>query len=162
MPGTHGHQIPSFLAWVGPQLGSQGVSELGSQIIRRCWDTAFSHQKIIANGSHGNCNLTRPRHFFVPHHPRAEEGITAPRRPPPASFRLFLYRSVQNTTQFCARRLIESSRSSSRQTFQPRQRPLRTNDTMAPLILHNVPDEELYVGDDGIKRPYAMVFPQYV
>ncbi|KAK6224278.1 hypothetical protein QIS74_02605 [Colletotrichum tabaci] len=31
---------------------------------------------------------------------------------------------------------------------------------MAPLILHNVPDEELYVGDDGIKRPYAMVFPQ--
>ncbi|KAK2018389.1 hypothetical protein LZ32DRAFT_599813 [Colletotrichum eremochloae] len=32
---------------------------------------------------------------------------------------------------------------------------------MAPLILHNVPDEELYVGDDGIKRPYAMVFPQH-
>ncbi|KAK0729719.1 hypothetical protein B0H67DRAFT_638304 [Lasiosphaeris hirsuta] len=31
---------------------------------------------------------------------------------------------------------------------------------MAPLILHNVPDEELYIGDDGIKRPYAMVFPQ--
>ncbi|KAK4102056.1 hypothetical protein N658DRAFT_447375 [Parathielavia hyrcaniae] len=31
---------------------------------------------------------------------------------------------------------------------------------MAPLILHNVPDEELYVGDDGIQRPYAMVFPQ--
>lgn len=31
---------------------------------------------------------------------------------------------------------------------------------MAPLILHNVPDDELYVGDDGIKRPYAMVFPQ--
>jgi hypothetical protein len=33
---------------------------------------------------------------------------------------------------------------------------------MAPLILHNVPDEELYVGDDGIQRPYAMVFPQYI
>lgn len=33
---------------------------------------------------------------------------------------------------------------------------------MAPLILHNVPDDELYVGDDGVKRPYAMVFPQYV
>ncbi|KAK4177044.1 hypothetical protein QBC36DRAFT_327979 [Triangularia setosa] len=33
---------------------------------------------------------------------------------------------------------------------------------MAPLILHNVPDDELYVGDDGIKRPYAMVFPQSV
>lgn len=32
---------------------------------------------------------------------------------------------------------------------------------MAPLILHNVPDEELYVGEDGIQRPYAMVFPQY-
>ncbi|KEZ39276.1 hypothetical protein SAPIO_CDS9950 [Scedosporium apiospermum] len=31
---------------------------------------------------------------------------------------------------------------------------------MAPLILHNVPDEELYIGDDGIQRPYAMVFPQ--
>ncbi|KAL1882096.1 hypothetical protein VTK73DRAFT_2505 [Phialemonium thermophilum] len=31
---------------------------------------------------------------------------------------------------------------------------------MAPLILHNVPDEELYVGDDGVQRPYAMVFPQ--
>jgi hypothetical protein len=30
---------------------------------------------------------------------------------------------------------------------------------MAPLILHNVPDDELYVGDDGIQRPYAMVFP---
>lgn len=33
---------------------------------------------------------------------------------------------------------------------------------MAPLILHNVPDDELYVGDDGVKRPYAMVFPQLV
>lgn len=33
---------------------------------------------------------------------------------------------------------------------------------MAPLILHNVPEDELYIGDDGIKRPYAMVFPQYV
>jgi hypothetical protein len=33
---------------------------------------------------------------------------------------------------------------------------------MAPLILHNVPDDELYVGDDGIQRPYAMVFPQCV
>jgi hypothetical protein len=33
--------------------------------------------------------------------------------------------------------------------------------TMAPLILHNVPDEELYVGEDGVQRPYAMVFPQY-
>ncbi|KAK4242001.1 hypothetical protein C8A03DRAFT_29742 [Achaetomium macrosporum] len=31
---------------------------------------------------------------------------------------------------------------------------------MAPYILHNVPDEELYVGDDGIQRPYAVVFPQ--
>ena len=33
---------------------------------------------------------------------------------------------------------------------------------MAPLILHNVPDDELYVGDDGVQRPYAMVFPQCV
>lgn len=33
---------------------------------------------------------------------------------------------------------------------------------MAPLILHNVPDEECYVGDDGIKRPYAMYFSQFV
>ena len=32
---------------------------------------------------------------------------------------------------------------------------------MAPLILHNVPDDECYVGDDGIKRPYAMIFNQY-
>ena len=32
-------------------------------------------------------------------------------------------------------------------------------DNMPPLILHNVPDEELYVGDDGIQRPYAMLFP---
>ncbi|RGP63157.1 nucleoporin nup53 [Fusarium longipes] len=31
---------------------------------------------------------------------------------------------------------------------------------MAPLILHNVPDDECYVGDDGIKRPYAMYFNQ--
>ncbi|KAI9744526.1 MAG: hypothetical protein M1818_002055 [Claussenomyces sp. TS43310] len=30
---------------------------------------------------------------------------------------------------------------------------------MAPLILHNVPEDELYVGDDGIQRPYAMLFP---
>ncbi|PBP23684.1 hypothetical protein BUE80_DR005342 [Diplocarpon rosae] len=30
---------------------------------------------------------------------------------------------------------------------------------MAPLILHNVPDEELYTGEDGITRPYAMLFP---
>jgi len=33
---------------------------------------------------------------------------------------------------------------------------------MAPLILHNVPDDECYVGDDGIKRPYAMYFNPYV
>ncbi|KAL5317536.1 hypothetical protein ACEPPN_014631 [Leptodophora sp. 'Broadleaf-Isolate-01'] len=32
---------------------------------------------------------------------------------------------------------------------------------MAPLILHNVPDDELYVGDDGITRPYAVVYPRY-
>ncbi|CEJ90843.1 hypothetical protein VHEMI06597 [[Torrubiella] hemipterigena] len=31
---------------------------------------------------------------------------------------------------------------------------------MAPLILHNVPDDECYVGDDGVKRPYAMIFNQ--
>lgn len=31
---------------------------------------------------------------------------------------------------------------------------------MAPLILHNVPDDELYVGEDGKQRPYAMVFTQ--
>jgi hypothetical protein len=31
---------------------------------------------------------------------------------------------------------------------------------MAPLIVHGVTEEELYVGDDGIKRPYAMVFAQ--
>lgn len=34
--------------------------------------------------------------------------------------------------------------------------------TMAPLILHNVPDDELYIGDDGVKRPYAMLFSQLV
>ncbi|KAG0651690.1 Nuclear pore NUP53 [Hyphodiscus hymeniophilus] len=28
-----------------------------------------------------------------------------------------------------------------------------------PLILHNVPDDELYVGEDGVQRPYAMLFP---
>jgi hypothetical protein len=33
---------------------------------------------------------------------------------------------------------------------------------MPPLILHNVPDEELYVGEDGIQRPYAMLFPGYI
>lgn len=33
---------------------------------------------------------------------------------------------------------------------------------MAPLILHNVPDDELYIGDDGVKRPYAMLFSQLV
>lgn len=31
---------------------------------------------------------------------------------------------------------------------------------MPPLILHNVPDEELYIGEDGIQRPYAMLYPQ--
>ncbi|CAH0039806.1 unnamed protein product [Clonostachys solani] len=31
---------------------------------------------------------------------------------------------------------------------------------MAPLILHNVPDDECYIGDDGVKRPYAMIFNQ--
>ncbi|TAQ85535.1 hypothetical protein B7494_g6152 [Chlorociboria aeruginascens] len=30
---------------------------------------------------------------------------------------------------------------------------------MPPLILHNVPDDELYTGDDGIQRPYAVLFP---
>ena len=33
---------------------------------------------------------------------------------------------------------------------------------MRPLILHNVPEEELYTGEDGIQRPYAMIFPEYV
>ncbi len=32
---------------------------------------------------------------------------------------------------------------------------------MPPLILHNVPEDELYVGEDGVQRPYAMVFPGY-
>lgn len=32
---------------------------------------------------------------------------------------------------------------------------------MAPLILHNVPDEEQYIGEDGVQRPYAMIWPQY-
>ncbi|KAI1842593.1 hypothetical protein JX265_012585 [Neoarthrinium moseri] len=31
---------------------------------------------------------------------------------------------------------------------------------MRPLILHNVPDDELYTGEDGIQRPYAMIFPE--
>ncbi|KAI1007848.1 Nucleoporin [Podosphaera aphanis] len=30
---------------------------------------------------------------------------------------------------------------------------------MAPLILHSVPEDELYVGEDGIRRPYALLFP---
>ncbi|KAI1140642.1 hypothetical protein F5Y05DRAFT_374318 [Hypoxylon sp. FL0543] len=33
---------------------------------------------------------------------------------------------------------------------------------MRPLILHNVPDEELYTGDDGVQRPYAMYWGEYV
>ncbi|CAK7223696.1 hypothetical protein SBRCBS47491_005295 [Sporothrix bragantina] len=28
---------------------------------------------------------------------------------------------------------------------------------MAPLVLHNVPDDELYIGADGITRPFAVV-----
>ncbi len=28
---------------------------------------------------------------------------------------------------------------------------------MAPLVLHNVPDDELYVGKDGVTRPFAVV-----
>ncbi|GAP90240.1 hypothetical protein SAMD00023353_4200970 [Rosellinia necatrix] len=31
---------------------------------------------------------------------------------------------------------------------------------MPPLILHNVPDEELYTGEDGVQRPYAMIWPE--
>ncbi|KAJ1336052.1 Nucleoporin NUP53 [Microdochium nivale] len=31
---------------------------------------------------------------------------------------------------------------------------------MRPLILHNVPDDELYTGEDGVQRPYAMIFPE--
>ncbi|KAI1500014.1 hypothetical protein F5X99DRAFT_260786 [Biscogniauxia marginata] len=31
---------------------------------------------------------------------------------------------------------------------------------MRPLILHNVPDEERYTGEDGIQRPYAMIWPE--
>lgn len=31
---------------------------------------------------------------------------------------------------------------------------------MPPLILHNVPDDECYIGEDGVKRPYAMIFNQ--
>lgn len=29
---------------------------------------------------------------------------------------------------------------------------------MPPLILHHVPDDELYTGDDGVQRPFAMLF----
>ncbi|KJR89509.1 uncharacterized protein SPSK_06767 [Sporothrix schenckii 1099-18] len=28
---------------------------------------------------------------------------------------------------------------------------------MAPLVLHNVPDDELYIGADGVTRPFAVV-----
>ncbi|KAI6089646.1 hypothetical protein F4821DRAFT_50740 [Hypoxylon rubiginosum] len=31
---------------------------------------------------------------------------------------------------------------------------------MRPLILHNVPTEELYTGDDGVQRPYGMYWPE--
>ncbi|KAI0600596.1 hypothetical protein F4775DRAFT_41061 [Biscogniauxia sp. FL1348] len=31
---------------------------------------------------------------------------------------------------------------------------------MRPLILHNVPDDERYTGEDGIQRPYAMIWPE--
>ncbi|KAI0011366.1 hypothetical protein F4779DRAFT_225169 [Xylariaceae sp. FL0662B] len=31
---------------------------------------------------------------------------------------------------------------------------------MRPLILHNVPDDELYTGEDGVQRPYAMIWPE--
>ena len=41
-------------------------------------------------------------------------------------------------------------------------RPDSGIDIKMPLILHNVPDEERYVGDDGLTRPYAMLFAQYV
>ncbi|TGJ80168.1 hypothetical protein E0Z10_g8602 [Xylaria hypoxylon] len=30
---------------------------------------------------------------------------------------------------------------------------------MAPLVLHNVPDDELYTGEDGIQRPYGVIWP---
>ncbi|KAI0475774.1 hypothetical protein GGR56DRAFT_665722 [Xylariaceae sp. FL0804] len=30
---------------------------------------------------------------------------------------------------------------------------------MRPLIVHNVPDEELYTGEDGVQRPYGIIFP---
>ncbi|KAI0415177.1 hypothetical protein F5X98DRAFT_347166 [Xylaria grammica] len=30
---------------------------------------------------------------------------------------------------------------------------------MPPLVLHNVPDEELYIGEDGIQRPYGVIWP---
>lgn len=41
------------------------------------------------------------------------------------------------------------------------QRPNPKQGAMAPLILHNVPDDECYIGEDGIKRPYAMIFDRY-
>ncbi|KAI0147424.1 hypothetical protein GGR57DRAFT_493805 [Xylariaceae sp. FL1272] len=31
---------------------------------------------------------------------------------------------------------------------------------MRPLIVHNVPDEERYTGQDGVQRPYAMIWPE--
>lgn len=39
--------------------------------------------------------------------------------------------------------------------------PVLSVPIMPPLILHNVPEDELYIGEDGIQRPYAMVFPGY-
>ncbi|KAJ5054009.1 uncharacterized protein L3040_000295 [Drepanopeziza brunnea f. sp. 'multigermtubi'] len=30
---------------------------------------------------------------------------------------------------------------------------------MPPLILHNVPEDELFTGDDGVTRPYGMYYP---
>lgn len=32
---------------------------------------------------------------------------------------------------------------------------------MPPLITHNVPEEECYVGENGIRRPYALIYPLY-
>lgn len=97
----------------------------------------------------------QPRRNF----PISQKGVSSPFERVPTL-------SAQSSIGPPPRRLFQLARPSNTASAvtrtPPRLIPTRIvcASKMPPLILHNVPDEELYIGEDGIQRPYAMLYPQ--
>lgn len=160
--------------WVIPASGNRCIGALAGLVMRRWWIRGMQITELLwPQHSAGVC--CRGRHFgptapkslqsFASEsaggHGPAQHQLTqaftlwpAHSLPPKKSFFLPASNSTSNSA------LLAIGRVSS--AFPPCKITTEEARTMAPLILHNVPDDELYIGDDGVKRPYAMLFSQLV